>query len=231
MTSAQALANLPITGRSYQSLLTLTPGVAQPSYFQTGGINNPSRSMQVSVNGQPATNTAFRLDGMSVTNQWIPGLQIRPGIEAIETVNIVTSNFEADQGMAGGAAVNVQVKSGTNARHGSAFGTSSMRSSAREITSCRAPARSRREQKTSTAARLAGQSSGISFSTFSVSRRTMRGWWAGPSSGPPRCCCRCLRPSSGLETLPPQARRFTTRAPAPRTEQGEFHLPSPTVRG
>jgi len=122
VTTAQALENLPINGRSYQSLLTLTPGVAQPSYFQTGGINNPSRSMQVSVNGQPNTNTAFRLDGMSVTNQWIPGLQAySPGIEAIETVNIVTSNFEADQGMAGGAAVNVQIKSGTNAVRGSAF--------------------------------------------------------------------------------------------------------------
>lgn len=122
VTTAQALENLPINGRSYQSLLTLTPGVAQPSYFQTGGINNPSRSMQVSVNGQPNTNTAFRLDGMSITNQWIPGLQAySPGIEAIETVNIVTSNFEADQGMAGGAAVNVQVKSGTNTVRGSAF--------------------------------------------------------------------------------------------------------------
>ena len=50
------------------------------------------------------------------------GLQAySPGIEAIETVNIVTSNFEADQGMAGGAAVNVQVKSGTNSLRGSAF--------------------------------------------------------------------------------------------------------------
>lgn len=122
VTTAQALENLPINGRSYQSLLTLTPGVAQPSYFQTGGINNPSRSMSISVNGQPNTNTSFRLDGMSVTNQWIPFLQAySPGIEAIETVNIVTSNFEADQGMAGGAAVNVQVKSGTNTVRGSAF--------------------------------------------------------------------------------------------------------------
>jgi Carboxypeptidase regulatory-like domain/TonB dependent receptor len=122
VTTAQALENLPINGRSYQSLLTLTPGVAQPNYFQTGGINNPSRSMQVSVNGQPNTNTAFRLDGMSITNQWIPGLQAySPGIEAIETVNIVTSNFEADQGMAGGAAVNVQIKGGTNSVRGSAF--------------------------------------------------------------------------------------------------------------
>ena len=81
ITTAQALKNLPINGRSYQSLLTLTPGVSQPNYFQVGGINNPSRSMQVSVNGQPNTNTAFRLDGMSITNQWIPGLQAdSPGI-------------------------------------------------------------------------------------------------------------------------------------------------------
>jgi hypothetical protein len=42
VTTAQALENLPINGRSYQSLLTLTPGVAQPNYFQTDGINNPS---------------------------------------------------------------------------------------------------------------------------------------------------------------------------------------------
>src|SRR6185503_1638228 len=81
-TTSVQLENLPVNGRSFQSLLTLTPGVAQPNYFQTGGINNPSRSMQVSVNGQPNTNTAFRVDGMSATNQWIQGLQAyTPAIE------------------------------------------------------------------------------------------------------------------------------------------------------
>ena len=35
-------------------------------------------------------------------------------MEAIETVNVVTNSFDADLGMAGGASVNVQVKSGTN---------------------------------------------------------------------------------------------------------------------
>ncbi len=122
LTTAEALVSIPITGRSYQSMLALTPGVAQPDFFQVGGINNPARTMRVTVNGQPNTNTTFRLDGMTVTNQWIPGLQAYgPAIEAIETVNVVTSNFEADQGMAGGAAVNVQVKSGTNSLRGSAF--------------------------------------------------------------------------------------------------------------
>ena len=121
-TTSQQLENLPINGRSFQSLLTLTPGVAQPNYFQTGGINNPARSMQVSVNGAPNSNTVFRLDGVSATNQWIQGLQAyTPGIEAIETVNVVTNSFDAEQGMAGGASVNVQIKSGTNNLRGSAF--------------------------------------------------------------------------------------------------------------
>ena len=121
-TTSEQLQNLPINGRSFQSMLTLTPGVAQPNYFQTGGINNPARAMQVSVNGAPNSNTVFRLDGVSATNQWIQGLQAyTPAIEAIETVNVVTNSFDAEQGMAGGASVNVQIKSGTNSLHGSAF--------------------------------------------------------------------------------------------------------------
>jgi hypothetical protein len=41
-----------------------------------------------------------------------------PQADAIETVNVVTNSFDAEQGMAGGAAVNVQIKSGTNQFHG-----------------------------------------------------------------------------------------------------------------
>jgi hypothetical protein len=118
----QAIENIPVNGRSFQSLLVLAPGVAQPNYFQTGGINNPSRSMQISVNGAPNQNTVVRIDGVSATNQWIEGLQsYSPGMEAIENVNVVTSSFDADQGMAGGASVNVQVKSGTNRFQGLGF--------------------------------------------------------------------------------------------------------------
>jgi hypothetical protein len=121
-TTSQQLSNLPINGRSFQSALTLTPGVAQPNYFQTGGINNPARAMRVSVNGAPDSNTVFRLDGVSATNQWIQSLQAyTPAIEAIETVSVVTNSFDAEQGMAGGASVNVQIKSGTNTLRGSAF--------------------------------------------------------------------------------------------------------------
>lgn len=120
--SNKALENVPVTGRSYQSLLFLTPGATQAHYFQNGGINNPSRAMSVSINGTPANNVVVRIDGVSATNLWIEDIQAyTPAIEAIEMVNAVTSSFEAEQGMAGGASVNVRVKSGTNAMHGSAF--------------------------------------------------------------------------------------------------------------
>ena len=122
-TTSLQIETLPTSGRSFHSLIVLTPGVGQPDYFQMGGTNNPSRSMTVSVNGQPTSNTVVRIDGVSATNQWIEGLQsYSPSMEAIETVNVVTNSFDADLGMAGGASVNVQVKSGTNQLKGSAFG-------------------------------------------------------------------------------------------------------------
>jgi outer membrane receptor protein involved in Fe transport len=120
--NAEQLQTLPTSGRAFQSFMTLMPGVADPNYQQSGGINNPGRTMSLTINGQPATNTVVRLDGITATNQFFESIQsYGPSLEAIETVNVVTSSFDADQGMAGAAAVNVQVKTGTNNFRGSAF--------------------------------------------------------------------------------------------------------------
>ena len=120
--NSEQLQTLPTSGRAFQSFMTLMPGVADPNYQQSGGINNPGRTMSLTINGQPATNTVVRLDGITATNQFFESIQsYGPSLEAIETVNVVTSSFDADQGMAGAAAVNVQVKTGTNNFHGSAF--------------------------------------------------------------------------------------------------------------
>jgi hypothetical protein len=119
---SQSLEDLPITGRTYTTLLSAAPGASQANYFQTGGINNPSRSMTITMNGLSSSDVVVRLDGVTATNQWIANLQAyTPAIEAIQTVNMVTNSFDAEQGMAGSASVNVQVKSGTNNLHGSAF--------------------------------------------------------------------------------------------------------------
>ena len=44
-----------------------------------------------------------------------------PALESIDPVNVVTNSSDAEQGLAGGAAIDVQIKSGTNSVHGSLF--------------------------------------------------------------------------------------------------------------
>ena len=121
-TTSSQLMSVPTSGRSWQTTVAMMPGVSQPDYLQSGGTNNPTRAMAITVNGQPNSNTVVRLDGVTQLNQYFQGIQAySPSIEAIETVSLVTSSFDADQGMAGGASVNVQVKSGTNRFSGSVF--------------------------------------------------------------------------------------------------------------
>jgi carboxypeptidase family protein/TonB-dependent receptor-like protein len=116
------VTSLPLNQyRNYQTLLNLVPG-ATPVQFQNAEIDTPGRSMRTWVNGtQPNSNTT-RVDGAVSVNVWLPhhAGYIQPA-ETIETVNISTNNFDADIGMAGGAAQTVVTKSGTNEFHGSAF--------------------------------------------------------------------------------------------------------------
>jgi hypothetical protein len=55
-----------------------------------------------------------RIDGAVNTYGWLPYLVAYvPPADAIQTVNIVTNSFNAEQGVAGGASINVITKSGT----------------------------------------------------------------------------------------------------------------------
>ena len=120
--SAKAVTNLPLNQyRNYQSLLNLVPG-ATPTQFQNAEIDTPGRSLRTWVNGtQPNANTT-RVDGAVSVNVWLPhhAMYIQSA-ESIDTVNIATNNFDADTGMAAGAAQTVITKSGTNELRGSAF--------------------------------------------------------------------------------------------------------------
>jgi Carboxypeptidase regulatory-like domain/TonB dependent receptor len=116
------VTSLPLNQyRNYQTLLNLVPG-ATPVQFQNSEIDTPGRSLRTWVNGtQPNSNTT-RVDGAVSVNVWLPhhAGYIQP-VETIETVNIATNNFDADIGMAAGAAQTVVTKSGTNEIHGSGF--------------------------------------------------------------------------------------------------------------
>jgi Carboxypeptidase regulatory-like domain/TonB dependent receptor len=115
------ITNLPIgAGRNFQQLYKLIPGAAPPADAHSDA-GNPQRSLVTNFNGVSFSNNNTRLDGATVSYPWLPHIVAYvPPQDAVETVNIVTNSFDAEQGMAGGAAVNVQIKSGTNEFHGSA---------------------------------------------------------------------------------------------------------------
>jgi hypothetical protein len=123
--SAKQVNDLPLTGsagRNYQSMMTIVPGAVMAGEQNSEG-GSPQRSLSFNVNGVNRLYNQTKIDGSSAVYVWLPtNTAYVPSAEAIEEVSIVTNSFNADQGMAGGAAVNVVVKSGTNSYHATAWG-------------------------------------------------------------------------------------------------------------
>ncbi|MEO7191029.1 MAG: carboxypeptidase regulatory-like domain-containing protein, partial [Vicinamibacterales bacterium] len=115
--TARQVNNLPLAGsvgRNYQSLMQIVPG-ATLAGEQNSTAGSPQRSISFNVNGVSRLQNNTKLDGASIQYPWLPtNTAYVPPAEAIQAVNIVTNAFDAEQGIAGGAAVNVIIKSGTN---------------------------------------------------------------------------------------------------------------------
>ncbi len=122
--SSQQVAELPTTGtsgRNFQGLFKLVPGISPPAQSQSATAN-PNSAQIFNVNGMSSASNTTRIDGAIDGNPWQPALvAYLPPSDGIESVNMVTGSFNAEQGMAGGAAVNVTIKSGTNKLHGSVW--------------------------------------------------------------------------------------------------------------
>jgi hypothetical protein len=120
--TGQAMVNMPLPNyRNYQSLLAFIPGTGPPE-FQNAMVDTPARALTTAVNGTPRNNNNTLTDGAVNIFIWLPhhAAYVQP-VESIETVSIATGSFDAEQGMAGGAAMTVVTKSGTNEIHGSGF--------------------------------------------------------------------------------------------------------------
>ncbi|MBC7924836.1 MAG: TonB-dependent receptor, partial [Bryobacteraceae bacterium] len=107
--------------RNYQALINLVPG-ATPAGFQNSSTDTPGRSLRTNVNGTPANMNTTRVDGAINVNIWLPhhNAYVAPS-ETVAEVNVSTTALDAEQGMAGGAAVTVITASGTNEFHGAAW--------------------------------------------------------------------------------------------------------------
>jgi hypothetical protein len=115
------LADLPIGGnRNFQTLLAAVPGATAP-FRPHSPFFNSQDSLSTQVNGQTRLLNNTQLEG--VDNNQRTGLLVVliPPIEALQNVDVSTSNYEAELGRAGGAVVNAMFKSGTNAFHGGMY--------------------------------------------------------------------------------------------------------------
>ncbi len=107
-------------GRNFQGMWATVPGATRPSRPHSEFFN-PQDSLESKINGQSRLSNNVQIEG--VDNNHRTGLLtvMIPSAEALETVAVTTSNFDAEFGRAGGAVTNVTLKSGTNDLRGSAF--------------------------------------------------------------------------------------------------------------
>ena len=115
--TSSTIEDLPINGRDYTILARLTAGVVPPQ----PGARAP---LMFSANGvRPAQNN-YMLDGIDNNTSNVDFLSgvayiVKPPVDAVDEITVLTSSFSAEYGRAGGAVLNTTLKSGTNQLRGS----------------------------------------------------------------------------------------------------------------
>jgi len=101
--NTEFVEGLPIIGRRYQDILTLTSGVTD-----TDGDGNPN------VQGARETGLQYRLDGSNITDPASGTSGQNLNIDAIEEIEVITAGAGAESGRADGGFANIITKSGGN---------------------------------------------------------------------------------------------------------------------
>ena len=118
---SKQVTDLPLgNNRNFQNLVNLVPGATRAHRVHSEFFNSQD-SLSTEVNGQARLFNNLQIEGVD-DNERTGLLQIYiPPAEAIQTVDVSTSNYTAEFGRAGGAVTNVILKSGTNDFHGAAY--------------------------------------------------------------------------------------------------------------
>ncbi|HEX6737578.1 MAG TPA: TonB-dependent receptor, partial [Vicinamibacteria bacterium] len=126
----QQVEELPLNGRNFTQLTTLTPGVTrgvpgssaagasgEAETFRYGEVGGGA----ISVNGLREQFNNFLIDGIDNNETLVNSLAYFPSPEALQEFQVITTNAPAEFGRAGGAITNIVTKSGSNTFHGSAY--------------------------------------------------------------------------------------------------------------
>lgn len=123
--NTEAVNDLPLNGRNFTQLLTLTPGASPVSVGQNSGggggfAGNAIGSFSFpAINGQRNRSNMFLLDGIDDLGSFIGNYNFEPIVDTVQEFKVQSHNDEAEFGQAIGGIVNVVTKSGTNTFHGS----------------------------------------------------------------------------------------------------------------
>ncbi len=122
--TSQATQDLPLNGRNVLNLITTSAGV-------TGGLGNSLASgtrpddrrqgSNFAANGQSDENNNNLIDGMDNNERFIGSVGVRPSIDAIQEVRVLTNLYTAEVSRSVGGVVDLITKSGTNQFHGTVY--------------------------------------------------------------------------------------------------------------
>jgi len=125
--TAEQVADLPLNGRNFVQLATLTPGTTastSPVSFFTSAASSEAATrgaFSLSVGGSREQSTDWLLDGNDNNQLDEGGIAIFSSIDDIQEFKVLTYNYSAEYGERAGPTVLVTTKSGSNKFHGSLF--------------------------------------------------------------------------------------------------------------
>ncbi len=125
--TSEEVADLPLNGRNFVQLATLTPGTSastSPVSFFTNAASSEAAtrgSFSLSVGGSREQSTDWLLDGNDNNQLDEGGIGIFSSIDDIQEFKVLTYNYSAEYGERAGPTVLVTTKSGTNQWHGTLF--------------------------------------------------------------------------------------------------------------
>jgi hypothetical protein len=125
----RTVEDLPLNGRNFTQLLTLTPGVTPVSTSQNKSIGGVEGNVGIpgsgfvdpSFHGMQNRSKLYFFDGIINTNVRGPTYIVIPNIDAVQEFKVVGQDAKAEFGGAMGGIMNMVSRSGGNAFHGSGF--------------------------------------------------------------------------------------------------------------
>ena len=120
----EQIKTLPLNGRNFVSLTRTVPGILRGSpgaNIDGAGSLAWRASASFSANGQRPRDNNYMLDGVDNNETWLQTVVVFPSPDALEEFKLQTSTYSAEFGKSLGGVVSLQIKSGSNQFHGSAF--------------------------------------------------------------------------------------------------------------